>query len=110
MNREQTAPEDTHDHDAVEVYAGGEIRARHGKVNKWLLPVYALLFVWALYYLFGPFEGLTPTFGYWGGLGPGLVGADGESPLGGNGAIAFGIMLAGVVAFFAWVAVLAWRK
>ncbi|MCY4514006.1 MAG: hypothetical protein OXC69_02525 [Candidatus Tectomicrobia bacterium] len=108
MNREQTAPEDSHD--AVELYAGGEIKARHGKVNKWLLPVYALLFVWALYYLFGPFEGLTPTFGYWGGLGPGLVGADGESPLGGNGAIAFGIMLAGVVAFFAWVAVLAWRK
>ncbi|MDE0207663.1 MAG: hypothetical protein OXP66_16740 [Candidatus Tectomicrobia bacterium] len=108
MSRDPTSPEDMHD--TVEVYAGGEIKARHGKVNKWLLLVYALLFVWALYYLGAPFEGLAPTFGYWGGLGPGLAGADGDSALAGNGAIAFGIMLAGVFVFFAWVAVLAWRK
>ena len=108
MSREQTPPEDAHD--SLEVYAGGEIKAYHGKVNKWLLPVYALLFLWALYYLCGPFEGVTPTFGYWGGLGPGLVGADGGSAIGSNGLVAFVIMLVGVVAFFAWVAVLAWRK
>ena len=108
MSREPTSRENAHD--PLEVYAGGEIKAHHGKVNRWLLLVYAALFVWALYYLFGPFEGLTPTFGHWGGLGPGLAGADGDGASGLNGAIAFGIMLAGVVAFFAWVVVLAWRK
>ena len=108
MSREPTPTEDAHE--PLEVYAGGEIKAHHGRVNKWLLVVYALLLLWALYYLFGPLEGLTPTFGYWGGLGPGLAGAEGDSVLGRNGAVAFGIMLTGVVGFFAWVAVLAWRK
>ena len=46
----------------VEEYAQGEIRSYHGLVNKWLLVVYAILAVWAIYYL------IT----YWGGLGPGL--------------------------------------
>jgi hypothetical protein len=46
----------------IEEYARGEIRSRHGTVNKWLLVVYAVLAVWAVYYLFK----------YWGGLGPGL--------------------------------------
>jgi hypothetical protein len=46
----------------IEEYGGGEIRAYHGLVNKWLLAVYAILGVWGVYYLFR----------YWGGLGPGL--------------------------------------
>lgn len=48
--------------DEVENFGGGHIQARHGRVNRWLLLVYLVLFVWALYY------GYT----YWGGLGPGL--------------------------------------
>jgi hypothetical protein len=47
----------------VEEFGGGEIRAYHGVVNLWLLLVYAVLGVWAVYYLFR----------YWGGLGPGLA-------------------------------------
>lgn len=43
-------------------YAGGDITERPGKINRWLWPVYLILFVWALYY------GIV----YWGGLGPGL--------------------------------------
>ncbi|MCW8956040.1 MAG: hypothetical protein OQL09_04095 [Gammaproteobacteria bacterium] len=43
-------------------YAGGDITERAGKVNRWLWPVYLILFIWALYY------GIV----YWGGLGPGL--------------------------------------
>ena len=54
----------THAHaDDIEEFAGGEIRSRHGIVNRWLLVVYLVLFVWAIYYLFE----------YWGGLGPGLA-------------------------------------
>jgi hypothetical protein len=45
----------------MEEYAGGAIQARHGHVPVWLLVVYAVLFIWALYYLVV----------YWGGLGPG---------------------------------------
>lgn len=47
----------------VEEHAGGEIRAYRGIVNAWLLAVYTILTVWAIYYLY--------TF--WGGLGPGLA-------------------------------------
>ena len=47
----------------VHEYAQGEIRAYEGAVNYWLLVVYAVLGVWAVYYLFK----------YWGGLGPGLA-------------------------------------
>lgn len=47
----------------VEDYARGEVQTFHGTVNRWLLVVYAVLGVWALYYLFR----------YWGGLGPGLA-------------------------------------
>jgi hypothetical protein len=43
-------------------YAGGEIQSHAGRVNRWLLVVYAVLALWAVYYL------VT----YWGGLGPGL--------------------------------------
>jgi hypothetical protein len=47
---------------SIEEYAGGDIKVRRGRVNAWLLVVYAVLAVWAAYYLFK----------YWGGLGPGL--------------------------------------
>ena len=48
----------------MEEYAGGYIKAWHGHIPAWLLVVYAVLFIWALYYL------VT----YWGGLGPGQFG------------------------------------
>jgi hypothetical protein len=47
--------------EGIEDYAGGYIQVRTGSVPAWLLVVYAVLFVWALYYLVV----------YWGGLGPG---------------------------------------
>jgi hypothetical protein len=47
----------------IEEYGGGEVRAYHGLVNRWLLAVYAVLGVWAVYYVIR----------YWGGLGPGLA-------------------------------------
>ncbi len=56
------SPEPESRRDEVTEYAGGEIRVRRGAVNRWLLVVYALLFVWGVYYLFVE----------WGGLGPGL--------------------------------------
>ena len=31
-------------------YGGGHIKARHGRINRWLLVVYLVMFVWALYY------------------------------------------------------------
>jgi len=55
-------PRELPHHRQTEKYAGGHIEARHGHINRWLLIVYLVLFVWALYY------GYT----YWGGLGPGL--------------------------------------
>ena len=54
-----TAPEP---HNDVESYGGGDVQARHGRVDYWLLVVYSIMCLWALYY------GIT----YWGGLGPGL--------------------------------------
>ena len=47
----------------MEEYAGGTIQAHHGYIPVWLLVVYAVLFIWALYYLVV----------YWGGLGPGRI-------------------------------------
>jgi hypothetical protein len=44
-------------------YAGGYIRAHHGGIPAWLLAVYVVLFVWALYY----------AYVFWGSLGPGLA-------------------------------------
>jgi hypothetical protein len=49
-------------HEEMEEYAGGYLKAYHGRIDTWLLVVYAVLFAWALYYLFA----------FWGGLGPGL--------------------------------------
>lgn len=59
--------EEPHPHDLphymqVENYGGGEVQARHGRINVWLGVVYAVMFIWALYY----------GYVYWGGLGPGL--------------------------------------
>lgn len=48
--------------DALETYGDGSVSARHGGINRWLLVVYAVLFVWSIYY----------AVTYWGGLGPGL--------------------------------------
>jgi hypothetical protein len=48
----------------MEEYAGGYIKAWVGHIPVWLLVVYAVLFVWALFYLVN----------YWGGLGPGRPG------------------------------------
>ena len=50
------------DDDEVHDYAGGEVSTRRGRINRWLLVVYLVLFVWGVYYLVA----------YWGGLGPGL--------------------------------------
>jgi len=59
---QRTGSGDTHADD-LEEFAGGEIKVRHGIINRWLLVVYLGLFVWGVYYLFA----------YWGGLGPGLA-------------------------------------
>ena len=65
-----TQPESTTSHPAsdspaheLEEYAGGYIKARVGHIPVWLLVVYAVLFIWALYY----------AVAYWGGLGPGML-------------------------------------
>jgi hypothetical protein len=57
-----TSDDTTHEHE-MEDYAGGTIQARHGYLPVWLLVVYAVLFVWGLYY----------AYHYWGGLGPGRI-------------------------------------
>jgi hypothetical protein len=56
------SPADRHHAEEMEDYAGGYIQAHHGTIAPWLLVVYLVLFLWALYYM---------VF-YWGGLGPGL--------------------------------------
>ena len=53
----------SNEREPVHEYAQGEIRARRGIVNRWLVAVYAGLTIWAIYYLIR----------YWGGLGPGLA-------------------------------------
>ncbi len=50
------------DDERVHDYGGGEVSTRAGRVNRWLLAVYAVLAIWGVYYLVA----------YWGGLGPGL--------------------------------------
>jgi hypothetical protein len=61
--RDATRPAENLPHDQqLEDYGGGHIQARHGRINAWLLVVYFIMFVWALYY----------GYIYWGGLGPGL--------------------------------------
>jgi hypothetical protein len=107
-----------HEHrgaDELEDYAGGEIQARHGIVNRWLLALYAVLLLWSIHYLVGPFDGLRPRFEFWGwgGLGAGLSSKGAEEGLAGLqviGAIALSIAVISVIGFFAWVVVLARRK
>lgn len=57
-----SAEQDVPHHQQTEKYGSDRLESRHGRVNYWLLVVYLVMFVWALYY------GYT----YWGGLGPGL--------------------------------------
>jgi hypothetical protein len=61
-NAPSKLPSDSSTHE-MEEYAGGYIKAWVGQVPAWLLVVYAVLFVWALYYMAN----------YWGGLGPGRI-------------------------------------
>ena len=49
--------------DEIESFGDGHIQARHGRVNRWLVVVYAILFAWSIYY------GIV----FWGGQGPGLA-------------------------------------
>lgn len=58
----KTVAQDEPHHMQTEDYGGGHVQARHGRINGWLLVVYLVMFVWAIYY----------GFVYWGGLGPGL--------------------------------------
>jgi hypothetical protein len=60
-DRHPKRTEAQHAEPAVEEFAEGEIRSYRGRVNGWLLVVYAVLAVWGVYYLFA----------FWGGLGPG---------------------------------------
>jgi hypothetical protein len=57
------SPAEMEEMEEMEEYAGGTIQSRHGYFPVWLLVVYAVLFIWALYYLVV----------YWGGLGPGRI-------------------------------------
>ncbi len=64
MNPETTGQESPEaKYGGIQEYADGEIKVYHGIINKWLLLVYLILFVWALYYLWM----------YWGGPGVGLI-------------------------------------
>jgi hypothetical protein len=99
----------------IEHYAGGELQARHGIVNRWLLALYAVLFIWSIYYLVGPFEGWRPTFEFWGwgGLGAGLSSKGAEEGVQGLqviGVIALSITVISILGFFAWIVVLARKK
>lgn len=104
-----------HGHDELTRYAGGEILERHGIINRWLLGVYAVLFVWSIYYLIGPFEGWRPTLEFWGwgGLGAGLSkeGAqEGVKGLHTIGMIALSIAVISIVGFFGWVILLVRKR
>ncbi|HUF92310.1 MAG TPA: hypothetical protein VMR23_08035 [Candidatus Limnocylindria bacterium] len=53
MPREDPDAED----DGLHAFAGGEIQSRHGIVNRWLIVVYVLLSLWAVYYLIAYWNG-----------------------------------------------------
>jgi hypothetical protein len=95
----------------LEHYAGGEIQTRHGIINTWLLGLYAVLFLWSIWYLIGPFDGWRPTFEFWGwgGLGAGLSSKGVEEGVEGLqviGVIALSIVLISVIGFFGWIVIL----
>ena len=95
----------------LEHYAGGEIQTRHGIINTWLLGLYAVLFLWSIWYLIGPFDGWRPTFEFWGwgGLGAGLSSKGAEEGVEGLqliGVIALSIVLISIIGFFAWIVIL----
>ena len=109
MNHEHRSSEE------LERYAAGDIQTRHGIVNRWLLAIYVVLFLWAIHYIIGPFDGLRPTFEFWGwgGLGAGLSSKGAEQGVEGLqviGVIALSIVFISVLGFFAWVVMLARRK
>jgi hypothetical protein len=109
MNHEQRGAEE------VERYGGGEIEARHGIVNKWLLAIYAVLFLWSIWYVIGPFDGWRPKFEFWGwgGLGAGLSSKGAEHGIAGLqviGVIALVIVVVSILSFFAWIVFLARKK
>lgn len=109
MTDENRAAED------LESYAGGELQSRHGIVNRWLVGLYTVLFLWSIYYVIGPFDGWHPRFEFWGwgGLGAGLSSKGAEEGVAGLqviGVIALSIVVISIVGFFAWVAVLARKK
>jgi len=104
-----------HSPDELGPYAGGEIQERHGVINKWLLGVYAVLFLWSIWYVVGPFEGWRPMFEFWGwgGLGAGLSSKGAEEGVKGLqviGVIALSVVVISIVGFFAWVFILARKK
>jgi len=49
---------------AVHEFADGEVSSYAGRIDRWLIVVYVVLALWAVYYLVV----------HWGGLGPGLEG------------------------------------
>jgi hypothetical protein len=63
-----TTPDAGHDRQSIDErgsvhgFADGEVQTYTGRVNRWLVVVYVILALWAIYYLVV----------YWGGLGPGL--------------------------------------
>jgi hypothetical protein len=104
-----------HSSEEIERYAGGELQSRHGSINRWLLVLYAVLFLWSIYYLIGPFEGWRPRFEFWGwgGLGAGLSSKGAEEGVKGlqvTGVIALSVTVLSVVGFFTWVVFLARKK
>lgn len=67
MNNTPDEAREAASHDPNEPYhrqaeTFGDVQSRHGRINGWLLVVYLVMFLWALYY----------GWVYWGGLGPGL--------------------------------------
>jgi hypothetical protein len=57
-----TDPEPDPERRRVHDFADGEIRTYAGGINPWLIVLYVVLALWAVYYLVV----------HWGGLGPGL--------------------------------------
>ncbi len=63
MKKNDPGSDALHDPNTLQDYQGGQIQDRHGYLPVWLLVVYAVLFLWGLYY----------AYVYWGGLGPGRI-------------------------------------